>query len=49
MFGSKCPPISVDEVVDRPFAWCGRRAGSDLLPADDEERLHLRERKHQDA
>ncbi len=33
-----------DQVADRPFARRHRRAGSDLFAADDEERLHLRER-----
>ncbi len=36
----------LDQVADRPFARRHRRAGSDLLAADDEERLHLRERQH---
>ena len=38
-----------DEVADRPFARRDRRAGDDLLPADDAERLHLRERQHRRA
>ena len=35
-----------DEVADRPFAGRDRRARSDLLAADAEERLHLRERQY---
>ena len=41
VFGDKCPPISGDQVADRPFARRCRRAGGDLLAADDAERLHL--------
>ena len=37
-----------DQVADRPFARRHRRAGGDLLDADDAERLHLRERQHRE-
>ena len=37
-----------DQVADRPFARRHRRAGGDLLHADDAERLHLRERQHRE-
>ena len=37
-----------DQVAVRPFARRRRRAGSDLLAADDEQRLHLRERQHRE-
>ena len=49
VFGKDMPPISVDQVADRPFARRRRRAGGDLLAADDEQRLHLRERQHRRA
>ena len=38
-----------DEIADRPFARRDRGAGGDLQPADDEQRLHLRERQHRRA
>jgi 3-oxoacyl-(acyl-carrier-protein) synthase len=34
------------QVADRPLARRGRRAGGDLLAADDEQRLHLRKRPY---
>jgi 3-oxoacyl-[acyl-carrier-protein] synthase-1 len=37
-----------DQVADRPFARRHRRAGGDLFAADDEQRLHLRERQHRE-
>ena len=37
-----------DEIADRPLARRRRRAGGDLLAADDEQRLHLRERQHRE-
>ena len=37
-----------DQVADRPFARRRRRAGSDLFAADDEQRLHLRERQYRE-
>ncbi len=37
------------QVADRPFAGCCRRAGSDLLAADDEQRVHLRERQYRES
>jgi 3-oxoacyl-[acyl-carrier-protein] synthase-1 len=48
VFGDRMPPISVDQVADRPFARRGRRAGSDLFAADDEQRLHLRKRPYRE-
>ena len=38
-----------DQVADRPFARRRRRAGGDLFAADDEQRLHLRERQYREA
>jgi hypothetical protein len=35
-----------DQVADRALAGCDRRAGGDLLAADDEQRFHLRKREH---
>ena len=35
-----------DQIADRPFAGRDRRARGDLFAADDELRLHLRERQH---
>jgi hypothetical protein len=37
-----------DQGADRPFARRHRRAGGDLFAADDEQRLHLRERQHRE-
>ena len=48
VFGEKIPPISATKSLDRPLAWRGRRAGGDLLAADDEQRLHLRERQYRE-
>ena len=36
------------QITYRSFAGCHRRAGGDLLHADDAERLHLRERQHRE-
>ena len=50
VFGRRQVPADLgDEVADRPFARRDRRAGGDLLAADDEERLHLRERQYRGA
>ncbi len=49
VFGAKCPPICGDQVADRPFARRRRRAGGDLFAADDEQRLHLRERQYRNS
>src|SRR5258705_6970862 len=38
-----------DEIADRTFAWSSRRPGSDLLAADDEQWIHLRERQYRDT
>ena len=46
VFGDKCPADFGDQVADRPFARRRRCAGGDLLAADDEQRLHLRERQY---
>ena len=40
------PLISLDQVADRPQPGRRRRAGGDLLPADDARRLRRRERQH---
>jgi hypothetical protein len=45
---TSCPPISLDQVADRPFAGRGRRAGGDLLPADAAGRLHRRLGQHRE-
>ena len=37
------------QIAHRPLAGRGRRAGGDLFPAHDEQRLHLRERQHRRA
>ena len=37
-----------DQVAHRPLARRGRRAGGNLFAADDEERLHLREREYRE-
>ena len=44
--GDKCPPISATKSLTGHSLGRDRRAGGDLLPADDEQRLHLRERQH---
>ena len=49
VFGEKMPADLGDEVAHRPLARRRRRAGGDLLAADDEQRLHLRERQHREA
>ena len=46
VFGDEMPADLGDQVADRPFARRRRRAGSDLLAPDDEQRLHLRERQY---
>ena len=46
---ARMPADLGDQVADRPFARRHRRAGGDLLPADDEQRLHLRERQYRGA
>ena len=38
-----------DEIADRAFARRCRRTGGDLLAADDEQRLHLRERQYRQS
>ncbi len=49
VFGKDMPADLVDQVADRPFARCRRRAGGDLLAAHAEQRLRLRERQHRRA
>ncbi|MCO5612277.1 hypothetical protein L7F22_066542 [Adiantum nelumboides] len=44
--GRRLPADLGDEVAHRPLARRDRRAGGDLLAADDEQRLHLRERAY---
>jgi 3-oxoacyl-[acyl-carrier-protein] synthase-1 len=47
VFGAGDKPADLgDQVADRPFARRHRRAGGDLLAADDAERVHLRERPY---
>ena len=48
VFGAKMPADLGDQVAHRPFAGRDRRAGGDLLHADDAERLHLRERQYRE-
>ena len=48
VFGDKMPADLGDQVADRPFARRHRRAGGDLFAADDEQRLHLRERQYRE-
>ena len=47
--GRQVPADLGDEVADRPLARRDGGAGGDLLAADDEQRLHLRERQHREA
>ena len=49
VFGAQSAADLGDQVADRPFARRRRRPGGDLFAADDEQRLHLRERQHRDA
>ncbi len=46
VFKDKIPHISATKSLDRAFARRHRRAGGDFLAADDEQRIHLRERQH---
>ena len=48
VFGDRVPADLGDQIADRPFAGRGRRAGGDLFAADDEQRLHLRERQYRE-
>ena len=48
VFGDEMPADLGDQIAHRPFARRRRRAGGDLFAADDEQRLHLRERQHRD-
>ena len=47
--GDEVPADLGDEIAHRPFARRHRRAGGDLFAADDEQRLHLRERQYRGA
>ena len=44
--GDKSPPISATKSLTGHSMGCDRRAGGDLLAADDELRVHLRERTY---
>ena len=46
VFGDERAADLLDQVADRPQPGRGRRAGGDLLPADDAGRLRRRERQH---